>query len=227
MLPPGHYPKARQPDWDAATCSPWLSLLTTHISLSEAVSGYGCTTCQHRNLSRSGIQNRGLICDVAFSLNRKWLSTHNLDGVVKVWDISAGRMRNTLRTRGQDFKYRFFRRIAKDSPSLTCVVRESKSGIRKPVNCAQNSPVKLKRTAILVSPFHLILVSSQRRKVWTEIAMLNASKSGTSHAGNKLHTSLDTQTACAESPFHRAVGFWHQAARRMEQCEPGRLKTDS
>ncbi|RKU32950.1 hypothetical protein C6495_09950, partial [Candidatus Poribacteria bacterium] len=33
---------------------------------------------------------RGLICDVAFSLNRKWLSTHNLDGVVKVWDIQRG-----------------------------------------------------------------------------------------------------------------------------------------
>ena len=33
---------------------------------------------------------RGLICDIAFSLNRKWLSTHNLDGVVKVWDIQRG-----------------------------------------------------------------------------------------------------------------------------------------
>ena len=33
---------------------------------------------------------RGLICDIAFSLNRKWLSTHNLDGVVKVWDLQRG-----------------------------------------------------------------------------------------------------------------------------------------
>ena len=33
---------------------------------------------------------RGLICDIAFSLNRKWLSTYNLDGVVKVWDIQRG-----------------------------------------------------------------------------------------------------------------------------------------
>lgn len=33
---------------------------------------------------------RGLICDVTFSLNKKWIATHNLDGVVKVWDIQRG-----------------------------------------------------------------------------------------------------------------------------------------
>ena len=169
---------------------------------------------------------RGLICDIAFSLNRKWLSTYNLDGVVKVWDIQRGECVTRLELEDRISNIVF----SPDSQGLAIAyLRRPRVEIRHPKTgeLRANSPVKLKRTAILVSPFHLILVSSQRRKGWTEIAMLNASKSGTSHAGNKLHTSLDTQTACAESPFHRAVGFWHQAARRMEQCECGRLKADN